>query len=188
LARGLLGLPLADDQRRILDDVVLVVDQAGHLLQYLEVGTPPCLGEDLLRAPAEFRREHGEQVLVLDRRIPDVEVTHLGVLAHASAIRAHRRVARCPVQLAVKAEDAARDHDARHQPLQVPFPRSGKGLVEVVDSEDEISLRRGEDAEVGQVHVAARLHREAGDGDPGPAPSPPLPRAEKRRGEVSIRA
>src|SRR5262245_18951848 len=38
------------------------------------------------------------------------------------------------------------------------FPGSGKGLVEVVDGENDIALRRREPSEIQQVSIAAGLH------------------------------
>ncbi len=64
---------------------------------------------------------------------------------------------------------SARRSHARSQALDVPLPRPGQRLVEVVDVEDEPALGRGEDAEVREVRVAAALHRQ-----PGP----------RRRGEI----
>ena len=52
---------------------------------------------------------------------------------------------------------AGRDHDARREPLDVPLPRPGQRLVEVVRVEDERSLWRGEQPEVREVGVAAGL-------------------------------
>ena len=56
---------------------------------------------------------------------------------------------------------AAADLEAGGQPLHIPLPRPGKRLVEVVEVEDHLALRRAEQAEVGQVGVTAELH-----GDP----------------------
>ena len=57
---------------------------------------------------------------------------------------------------------AAHDLEAGRQPLDVPLPRAGEGLVEVVDVEQHLPLGRAEQAEIRQVGVAAQLH-----GDPG---------------------
>jgi hypothetical protein len=38
---------------------------------------------------------------------------------------------------------ATRDDDAGGEPLQILFPWSGKRLVEVVDVENDVALRRG---------------------------------------------
>ena len=51
------------------------------------------------------------------------------------------------------------DDDARDEPLEVPFPWGRQRLVEIIDVEDDISLRRGEAAEIQQMSVAASLHR-----------------------------
>ena len=50
------------------------------------------------------------------------------------------------------------DDEARGEPLQIPFEWCGQGLVEIVDIEDESSLRRGEAAEIHQMTIAARLN------------------------------
>ena len=52
---------------------------------------------------------------------------------------------------------AARDLEARGQPLHVPFPRTGRRLVEVVDVEEQVTLRRAEDPEVREMRIAADL-------------------------------
>ena len=50
------------------------------------------------------------------------------------------------------------DQHARGQALDVPLKWGGQRLVEVVDVEHEAPIRRGEEAEVEQVGVAAGLH------------------------------
>ena len=60
-----------------------------------------------------------------------------------------------------------RDGEARGEPLDVPFPRSGIRLVEIVDVEQELALGRAEQAEVRDVGVAARLDDEARSGRRG---------------------
>ena len=54
----------------------------------------------------------------------------------------------------------AGDLQARREALDVPLPGPRQGLVEVVDVEDEATLRGGEHAEVRQVGVPAGLHRD----------------------------
>ena len=54
-----------------------------------------------------------------------------------------------------------RDHHARRKPLEVPLERGRQRLVEIVDVEDHVALRRREAAEVHQVRVAAGLHPHA---------------------------
>jgi len=53
---------------------------------------------------------------------------------------------------------ATGDLKAGGQAFDVPLPRTGKGLIEVVDVEDHLALRGGEQAEVGQVRIPAQLH------------------------------
>ena len=62
---------------------------------------------------------------------------------------------------------AAHDLEAGREPLDVPLPRTGQRLVEVVDVEQHPPLRGAEQAEVRQVGVAAQLHRDAGPGGVG---------------------
>ena len=57
----------------------------------------------------------------------------------------------------VEAAIPARDREARREPLHVPLERARQRLVEVVDAEDQPAVGCGEDAEVGQVRVAAEL-------------------------------
>ena len=80
---------------------------------------------------------------------------------------AHRRRGSAPTAathdvaplLGREAVVAAGDREAGGQPLDVPLPRAGERLVEVVDVEDQPALGRGEHAEVGQVRVAAAAAR-----------------------------
>ena len=59
------------------------------------------------------------------------------------------------------------DPHAGDEPAQVPLPRPGMGLVEVVEVEDEVALGRGVEAEVAQVRVAADDRQDAGGRQPG---------------------
>src|SRR5712691_10178050 len=61
------------------------------------------------------------------------------------------------------------DLEAGREALDIPLERAREGLVEVVEVEDEIALRRCEAAEIGEVGVAGELGREPGS---------------RRRGEV----
>ena len=61
----------------------------------------------------------------------------------------------------------SRHGQAGGQPLDVPLERAGQGLVEVVDVEDQLPLRRGERPEIGQVRISAQLHPKPGCGRGG---------------------
>jgi hypothetical protein len=67
--------------------------------------------------------------------------------------------------------------------LDVPLPRPGKRFVEIVDVEHETPLRRGEDAEVRQVGVAAALdcHARPGRGRQVMSHDPRRPAVERER-------
>ena len=54
-----------------------------------------------------------------------------------------------------------RDYEAGDESLDVPFPRRGECLVEIIQVEDEASLRRSVDSEIRQMGIAARLHNQA---------------------------
>ena len=57
---------------------------------------------------------------------------------------------------------ARRDREARREALDVVLERARQRLVEVVEVEQQLPLRRGERAEVRQVGVAAQLDLQAG--------------------------
>ena len=67
----------------------------------------------------------------------------------------------CSWSLTREAVVARGDQHAHGQALDVPLPRPGQRLVEVVDVEHQPPLGRGEHAEVRQVRVAAALHRQS---------------------------
>ncbi len=114
---------------------------------------------ELLRARLRF--ELRKQAFPIQARVPDVEVVHLREAAHPSAVLLRRRPHSLPALLLGEPALATRDRDARRQALDVPLPRARERLVEVVDVEHQIPLRRGEAAEVRQVRVPAQLRREA---------------------------
>ena len=93
--------------------------------------------------------------------VPDGQRVHAGELPHRPPVRPDRREHDPPALLGREAPRPAGDLEAGRQPLDVPLPRTGQRLVEVVDVEDEVPLGRGEGPEVGQVRVPARLHRQA---------------------------
>ena len=72
--------------------------------------------------------------------------------------------------LAAHAVLASRDVDARHQPLQVPLPGPHRGLVEVVQVDDDVPLEAAVEAEVVDVGVAVDDHLDAGHRGVGEIP------------------
>ena len=80
-------------------------------------------------------------ILKVDLPVPHVERREPRIFRRADAVccrRLNRGFAR---DASGKPKVARREHEARRQPLDVPFPRSRKGLVEVVDV--EAKLRSG---------------------------------------------
>ena len=108
-----------------------------------------------------------EQRLNLDVGVPDIQVAHPGGLLHPRPVflghGQHDRAPLCGSEPAV----AAGDLEARGQPLHVPLPRAGQGLVEVVDVEHQLPLGGGEHPEVRQVRVTADLDVQTGAGGGG---------------------
>ncbi len=97
------------------------------------------------------------QTLDVDVGVPDLEIRHGGHLAHDLAVAlAEADDPLQPVALG-EPEVARRHHDARGQSLDVPLPRTGQRLVEVVAVEDQLPFGRAEDAEVREMRVAADL-------------------------------
>ena len=62
----------------------------------------------------------------------------------------------------VEAVGAGRHNEARGKAFDVPLPRSLKGLVEVVEVEEQGALRGGVSPKVRKVGVAAQLSLDAG--------------------------
>ena len=61
-------------------------------------------------------------------------------------------------------------------------------LVEIVDGEDQVALGRGEAAEIGDMHVAARRHRQPGNGVGQIVAITAAEPRRKAKGEASMRA
>jgi len=98
----------------------------------------------------ELRSVVSDRALDIQVGVPHVEVVHGGELSHRGTVSADR-VAHDPVLfLGAKAVVARGDQHAHGQPLDVPLPRAGERLIEIVCVEHESSLGRGEHTEVGQ--------------------------------------
>src|SRR5262249_30320626 len=100
---------------------------------------------------------------LVDEIVPDLHVSHLRIAPDALAIRAHDRLSCLLAPSLVAPHKTNGDSGAGSKALEVPFPRPGMDLVEVVDREDEAAFGRSINAEVGNVHVAAAHHLHAGD-------------------------
>ena len=102
------------------------------------------------------RRLHVEMV------VPDVEEVHLRELADMVAVRVHAACDRVAPVLLLDAVRPPADLHGHREPLHVPFPRSRRCLVEVVDVEHEPVAGGAEHAEIADMRVADRLDGDAG--------------------------
>ena len=117
-------------------------------------------------------REHGglvagDRLVNVHARVEDPQVGLAGEAGHGAAVAGragpHRRLALGGGEAPV----AAGHLEAGRQALEVPLERARQGLVEVVDVEVHAPLGGAEDAEVGQVGVAAELGAQVGGGRGG---------------------
>src|SRR5271168_2458766 len=94
----------------------------------------------------------------VDALIPEFERMHRRVDRHVVAVGCGRGHCCLGVARLGEPEMTTGYSDARGQPFEVPLPRRGQRLVEIVDIENEMPLRRGEAAEVHQVRITTRLY------------------------------
>ena len=155
-------------QRRFAAEPHLAVDRLGQPLKRPEAVLGAGLG-DVLADPLDLGRvrlllQLREPRLGVEARVPDFEVALRGEGAHRVPVGARGRLRHRPPPLAADAVFAGGDREAGGEPLDVPLPRPRQRLVEVVEVEDEAAVGRREDAEVGEVGVAAGLDPQAGGG------------------------
>ena len=171
---------LGDSAAQLLHDARVALDREAHdhrvsgpntvlpldLLAHLQEGPPTRAAARLGYVPvaAAHGRLRLERVVEpahlvdIDPGIPDLEETHRGVVRHLGAIAAHGQT-RGGVGLAIRKAVVPRsDGEAGRQPLDVPFERRRKRLVEVVDVEDQPPVGGSVHAEIQQVGVTAGLH------------------------------
>ena len=154
------------DQWGVGDDSAFAVDLVGEFGEGLHAVLGSGLGQVRPSLGPLLFGGHAPQLLEkrlnLDVGVPDVQVAHPGALLHPRPVflghGKHDRAPLCGVEPAV----AAGDLETRGQPLHVPLPRAGQGLIEVVDVEHCLPLGGGEHTEVRQVRVTADLGVQAG--------------------------
>ena len=78
-------------------------------------------------------------------------------LRHRLPVRRHGRQRRCARVSLRESVVTRRDREAGRHPLHVVLERPRKGLVEIVQIEQQLPLRRGEHAEIRQMRIAAQL-------------------------------
>ena len=147
-----------DERRKIQNSRPAIFhrgDSRKHVLGRLHCGVfldlPPALS-------GRARFSIGDENLRIQMRIPDVQGAHPGIFPHVLAIGAYRRAHRIRAMPLAEAEFASGQHDARSEPLHVPFPRRGKRLVEIVDVEYQQAFRASEAAEIRYVTITAGLN------------------------------
>ena len=156
---------------------MLAVDDLGELGGRLQAVTGVRLGGDLLGAQSRslgrlllrfallggLRRLDGRHQLDLgEARVPDVHGVHRRELGQGLVVGGHRRQRHLTLLSLGEAVVARRDGEARGHASDVVLERPGQRLVEVVEVEEQGPLGRCEDAEVGEVRVAAELGHQAG--------------------------
>ena len=99
-----------------------------------------------------------QRALDVQVRVPDLEVVHHRKARHRGAVFLYGVEHDSVLVLDSEIVVARGDQHAHGQALDIPLPRPGERLVEVVEVEHQFSLGRGEHAEVRQVRVAAALN------------------------------
>jgi len=148
---------------------MLPLHELGQLAENALVSLGTGLVDQLPRILARPGRQAGEHRVLVDPVVPGGEMAHLGIAGDMLAIGPRGLLRSLRSLLLVAAHEAHGHGGAGCQALEVPLPGAGEDLVEVVDGEHQVALGRAEDAEVRDMHVATRVHLQAG---------------HRRRGEV----
>ena len=169
-AGELVGLGVVDpgQQRRVFGDPALPVAFAGELGQRPVAGPAARLRRGPLDlGPQRLARHAVLQVADVDPLVGPGQQRHRGQVADLGAVSGHAPQDRRFALLLAGAVLAARDPDAGDQAPQIPLPRAGVRLVEVVQVDDQVPLRGGVEAEVPQVRVTADHRGDTGGRQPG---------------------
>ena len=86
-----------------------------------------------------------------------LKVRHLGKLAHQAGIARHACLHGIARRALLVSGRAPRQHQRSRHALQVPLERRRNRLIEIVDVEQQPSVRRGIGAQVAHMRVAANL-------------------------------
>ena len=106
-------------------------------------------------------RQHRQIGGFIEAGVPGLQHVHVCELPHGLAVAAgagDRGIASVVVRQLVGTRG---EHERGNKPLDVPLPRRGECLVEIVDVEDQPAFRRGEAAEIHQVRIPAGLDVDA---------------------------
>ena len=160
------------DERRVGPETQIAADPGRPLGQHPHTVAGPCLGHDALRTSHLDLAHTLAALLVADpvEEVPDLEVLVPGVEGPPPGRSAHpqsifldpRHHDRPPIGRS-ETSIASSDLETGREPLEIPLPRTGKRLIEVVDVEHHLAFGSAEHTEIRQVSVTAELH-----GDPRP--------------------
>ena len=137
-----------DQQRRDAAEAQLAVHPLGEPVDRPQARLAPRLGERLREHDPALRAqspaEAVDELARVEPVVPDLQVALLGEAAHPLAILADARPHHPPPAIRGQTDVATGDLDAGRHPLDVPLPRAGQRLVEVVGPEDEPAVRNRE--------------------------------------------
>src|SRR6266478_203236 len=152
---------MRQDGRR-LDQPNLPVDGRRESAESVEIVLGPGLFHDPGHVFSSASSEHAQGAFGIDSGIPDVQDTHVAVAAHPFSVGARALAGRFgPIRFSKSI--ASRDHEkAGRESLQVPFPRTGQRFIKIIQVEQQMPLGTGEDAEIEQMSVTAKLGSKAG--------------------------
>ena len=157
-----------EEHRRLVHQAMPAIDRRCQLGKQILADALTGLRDHLLPdLPGLGIRRVLDQGLHVQPLVPDVQRAPVRALAHVLPVRTHARDGRLTGLRIGAAIVAGRHGKARGQALDIPLPRRRQRFVEVVDVQNQVALRRGEDAEVQQMAVAAGLHSQAGAGERG---------------------
>ena len=131
-------------QRRIRPEAQLVVDGRGQLVAGLDLvfrlgfgDISPHLFDDLL---AHGAAPPLDGLGYVQAAVPHGQIRHDSKLPDGLLVGPHPGRDHGPDGLAVEAAGPGGDLQAGRQPLEIPFERARRGLIEVVDIEEHLPL------------------------------------------------
>ena len=154
------------EQRRVGHDLPAAVHHRGEFLEGLQAVAALRLGHGgrhpLALGLGQVVGEVGLDAGHVGLGVPDGEVAQRREVAHRAAVGRDGGPHDGGAFLAGEPVLPAGDDQARRQPFDVPLPRAGQRLVEVVDVEHQVAFGRGEQPEVEHVRVPAQLRPDPG--------------------------
>ena len=154
------------EQRRVGHDLAAAGHHSGEFLEGLQAVAALRLGHGgrqlLAFGLGQVVGEVGLDAGHVGLGVPDGEVAQGREVAHRAAVGGHGGPHDGGAFLAGEPVLPAGDDQAGRQPFDVPFPRAGQRLVEVVDVEHQVAFGRGEQPEVEHVRVPAQLRPDPG--------------------------